>query len=168
MKRRSKFYGITFPLFGLKVVPYSYKFTLDSISIQKLEDSKESIIDKYDASKSLAVRYAINKDDFFMFDYTCTKLSHVLNKKIKWGIDSNCKIYDLSIKQKFLARNVPIVRIKGNLIWLATVSYPFRITKELIQKDNLKHMFATIVYIDEVWVLHKFTNFYEPVTELVI
>jgi hypothetical protein len=166
MKQRSKFYGIVFPFFGLKTIPYSYTFTTNSIKIKIHEQSKEAIVDLFNIHEPLSIRYAKNKEEEFEFDYTCTKTSHIINKKIKWGIDSTCRVYDLSKKQIFKARCVPITRIKQNLIWVDTITYPFTINKAIIDSKNLSELYVVVVYIDEVWVLHRFVDFYEPISEI--
>jgi len=168
MKARSKFYGIHYPLFGLREVPYNYSIGLDSITIQKQEDKKIYVVDTFKKGVPLLARYVAVKEDDFSFDFTCLSTSQVITKKVKWGIDSKANIYNLSKKQTFKARNVPIIAVKGNLIWVATVSYPFKIQNNLIDNKELLDQFLTIVYVDEVWQPFKFTSFSEQIEEITL
>ncbi len=166
MKARSKFYGIKFPLFGLKYKPYDYSIRLDTISIKKTETDDWHLIDKLKENASLVHRYAAAKDEFFMFDYTCLNTTQLLTRNIEWGIDSSAKIFDLRQKQKFKARNVRITRVKNNLMWVDTVSYPFKLNKNIVDKQELLQQFITIVYVDSCWYLYKFSSFKEDICEL--
>jgi hypothetical protein len=168
MKAQSKFYGITFPVFALKKKPYDFSIRLDSISVQLVEDGDWHVIDQYKEKTSLLKRYVSVKDEFFFFNYTCTNLTQLISKNIEWAIDSKAKIFDLRQKQKFKARTVRIRKIKGNLIWVNTVSYPFKLSKNIIDPSTLLEQYITIVYIDEVWHLYRFSSFNESVHELVI
>lgn len=166
MKAKSKFYGIQFPFFGLKVKPYSYSFTKNSILVQPNEFGSKLLVDVYTHNKSLIARYIQHKDDEFSFDSTCLNMNHLISSKLKWGIDSKAKVYNLSRKQTFLARNVKVVRVKGNLLWVATVSYPFTIKNSLVDAKLLLEQHVTIVNIDDCWYLYKFTSFHEKITEV--
>lgn len=168
MKAQSKFYGIEFPLFGLKNKPYDISIRLNSISLQLKEDGEWHKIDEYVEKTSLLKRYVSVKDEFFFFDYTCTNMTQLVSKPIRWAIDAKAKIYDLSKKQTFKARTVQVRKVKDNLIWVATVSYPFKLSKNIIDPQTLMEQYVTIVYIDSVWYLYRFHSFYEPVHELVL
>jgi hypothetical protein len=163
---KSKFYGIRYPLFGLKQLPDSYLVSGSSIYLQK--SSAWYCIDKVTPNKDLLNRYLSVKSPDFSFDATCLNISQLISKRLKWGIDSNFKIYDLSKKQKFLARNVKILKHSENVIWVDTVSYPFKVKSFLISPSELLNQYITIVYVDNIWVLHRFTSFSEPVTEIVL
>lgn len=168
MKARSKFYGIEFPLFALKNKPYDFSIRLNSISVKLTETGDWHKIDEYKEKTSLLKRYVSVKDEFFFFNYTCTNLTQLISKKIEWGIDANAKIYDLRLKQKFKARTVQVVKVRDNLIWLDTVSYPFKLSKNIVDASTLLEQYITIVYIDEVWHLYRFSSFNEPVHELIL
>ncbi len=166
MKARSKFYGIEYPIFALKNKPFNYTVTVDTIGVQLKEFGEWHVIDRFTNEKSLVSRYIETKDDIFCFDYTCLNISQLISKPIKWGIDSAAKIYNLENKQEFIARNEKVIKVKNNLIWVNTVSYPFTLPKNMIDKNELIQQYATIVYIDDVWVLHKFTSFRESIDKL--
>jgi hypothetical protein len=168
MKARSKFYNIEFPIFGLKKKPYDFSIRLNSISIKKTENDEWHIVDEYKEKTSLLKRYVSVKDDFFFFDFTCTNLTQIISKNIEWGIDANAKIYDLRHKQKFKARTVQVVKVRDNLIWVNTVSYPFKLSKNILDPKTILEQYVTIVYIDEVWHLYRFSTFNEPVHELTL
>jgi len=168
MKARSKFYGIQYPLFGLKKKPYDFSIRLNSISVMKTEFDEWHKIDEYKEKTSLLKRYVSVKDDFFFFDYTCTNLTQLISKNIEWGIDANAKIFDLRQKQKFKARTVQVVKVRDNLIWLDTVSYPFKLSKNILEPSTILEQYITIVYIDETWYLYRFSSFHEPVHELIL
>jgi hypothetical protein len=168
MKARSKFYSIEFPIFGLKRKPYDFSIRLNSISIKKKETDDWHVVDEYKEKTSLLKRYVSVKDDFFFFDYTCTNLTQLISKNIEWGIDANAKIYDMRQKQKFKARTVQVVKVRDNLIWVSTVSYPFKLSKNILDTKTILEQYITIVYIDEVWHLYRFSSFNEPVHELIL
>lgn len=168
MKARSKFYGIEFPIFALKRKPYDFSIRLNSISVKRTEEDEWHTIDEYKEKTSLLKRYVSVKDDFFFFDYTCTNISQLISKPIEWGIDSKAKIYDFRQKQKFKARTVQVVKVRDNLIWLNTVSYPFKLSKNIVDPATILEQYITIVYIDEVWYLYRFSSFNEPVHELTL
>ena len=81
-------------------------------------------------------------------------------------IDSKAKIYDVSKKQKFMAKSLPIVKISKNAVWVPTVSYPFELPVKLIDSKELLNQHLTIVKIDKVWVIYKVTPFKMDVTEI--
>jgi hypothetical protein len=168
MKARSKFYGIKFPIFALKKKPYDYSIRLDNISVKRTEDDDWHTIDKYSEKTPLLHRYVSIKDEFFFFDFTCTNITQLVSKNIECGIDANAKIFDLRQKQKFKARTVQVVKTRDNLIWVDTVSYPFKLSKNILDKKTILEQYITIVYIDECWHLFRFSSFKEPVNELIL
>ena len=168
MKARSKFYGIKYPLFGLDTYPYDYTIRLNSVTVQKSENSNAFTIDNFQDNVPYIIRYLATKDDDFKFDFTCLNVSHMLTKKVKWGIDSSAKVFSFTKPNTFKARNVPIIRNKGTLIWVDSVSYPFEIPKLLVDASEILSQHLTIVYVDDIWVPYKYTSFSEKVEELVI
>jgi hypothetical protein len=168
MSLRSKFYGITFPAFGLLEVPFDWRVKVDTIEVQKQEFTKWHYIDKFDKNKTTLQRYLDVKDENYSFDVTCLNMTHLITKKIKWIIDANSKIYNLSNKQKFKARNVKIRKVRQDVIWVDTVSYPFKIKKGMIDSKELLNQYVTIVYIDNVWFLYRFTSFSEPIESILL
>jgi hypothetical protein len=159
MFQRSKFYGIKFPAFGLLEVPFDYKITLDTIEVQKKEFGKWHLIDRFDKDKSALERYLKIKEEEFTFDVTCLNVTHLISKRVKWVIDANCRVFNLAKPQTFKARNVPIIKTRQDIFWVATVSYPFKIKKGMIDPKELLNQHITIVYIDYVWHLYRFSSF---------
>jgi hypothetical protein len=168
MSQVSKYYGIKFPVFGLFSVPFDLKIKLDSIEIQKQEFCDWYCIDRYVENKSLLERYILTKDDNFVFDVTCTNLSQLISKKVKWAIDSNFKIYNLSAKQTFKARNVKVRKCIKNIIWVDSVSYPFKLKKGITDPKEILNQYITIVYIDTVWILYRFSSFKEQIESVTL
>mgnify|MGYP003408642201 CR=1 FL=1 len=166
MKARSKFYGVQYPLFGLRKKPYNFSIRLDTITVQKEENTKECVIDKFQEKVPYLNRYLAANNGDFSFDFSCLTVSHIISKPIRWGIDSSAKVFDFTTKQTFKARNVPIIRVKETLIWVKTVSYPFKVPKLLVDTAELLDQHLTIVYIDDDWVPLKFTSFSEKVDEI--
>lgn len=140
--------------------------------MQKSDDSIAYLIDKpiNKEGSTLLHRYIAVKDENFNFDVTCTNLTQLIGKMptIKWGIDSSGKIFNFTNKQKFRARCVKIVKVKNNLIWVDTVTYPYKLRKNILDAILLKEQYAIIVYIDKEWVLKKFVSFYEPINEILL
>ena len=168
MKSRSKFYGITFPFIGLKSAPYDYYVRTDSIGIKLSVNKEWVIIDRYVDSVSMISRYIQTKPDRFLVNATCLNLSALTTKKLEWGIDSKAKIYNLSAKQTFKAKSTPIIKVKDDIFWVDEISYPFHLRKSLIDKKLLLEQYATLIYIDEEWVLHRFTSFKESIKEITL
>jgi hypothetical protein len=166
MSYLSKFYGIKFPAFALYSVPFDYKIGTDTIQIQKREFHDWYIIDRFDRNKTVLERYLSVKSDEINFDATCLNLTHVINKPVKWLIDSKAKIYDVSKKQKFISKSLPIIKVSKNAVWVPTVSYPFELPIKLIDSKELLNQHLTIVKIDKVWVIYKVTPFKMDVTEI--
>jgi len=164
----SKYYGIRFPVFGFFTLPHDVKIKVDSIEIQRQEFGTWNSVDKFIEGKSLLERYIAAKEEDFGFEVTCLNISQLINKKVKWCIDSNFKIYNLSKKQTFKARNVKVRKCKNNVIWVDTVSYPFKIKKGLTDPKEIINQHVTIVYIDKVWVLYRFTSFKELVESVTL
>ena len=172
MLKLSKFYGIKFPIFCLRKAPFNVRILMDKIYVQKEDSSICTLIDSpvQDKNAPFLHRYIQTKDDEFHFDFTCNNITALINKSkvIKWGIDSSGKIFNLNSKQTFKARCVRITKVKGNLVWFDTVTYPFKLKSNMIDEKLLKEQYAIVVYIDKEWVLHKFINFYEPINEIIL
>lgn len=163
MRSQSKYFGITFPFIGLKSVPYDFSIRTDSISIKLTTSSNWVQIDKFTEGRSLISRYLEGKSEDFLYDATCLNISQLISKRIKWGIDSKAKIFNLSERQEFKARSVPVLKVKEDLIWVDTVSYPFKIKKSLLDPNLILEQYTTIVLIDNNWVLYRFTPFKQDI-----
>ncbi len=159
MHLKSKFYGIKFPAFGLLEPPFNYRVNTETIEVQKKEFGKYFFVDRFDQDKNILQRYLQVKEEDYSFDVTCLNMSQLITKEVKWIIDANFKIYNLSKKQEFKARNVKIRKIRRNVFWVHTVSYPFKIRRGMIDLKELLDQWVTIVYIDNMWHLYKFTPF---------
>ena len=166
MAVRSKFSNISFPAFGLFQAPHDFKITVNTIEIQKKEFGAWNAIDRYDKHKTLLERYISVKEEGQIFDVTCLNLSQLVSKPVKWVIDAKARIHDLSKKQEFKARNVKVIKVVKNAIWLHSISYPFILRKNILDSKEILNQSATVVYIDNVWIIYKFTSFPETVEML--
>lgn len=126
------------------------------------------MLDEYSPNMPFLSRYLFQDTGRFTFDYTCRNITQLISKPVKWGIDSKAKIFDLSKKQKFKARNVKIKRVVKNIIWLDTISYPFEIPKNVSVPRDLLNQWVTIVLIDEVWEIYKFYSFSKPTESILL
>lgn len=168
MKLHSKFHRVQFPAFGLARAPYQVKIRLNSIYITKQEGEEPSAVDNFFENASLIARYMAVKDDSFTFDFTCLTLTQLISKPIPWVIDSNAIMHDLSKKETFKARNVPIVHVKGSLFWVRSVTSPFKLPTTILDPQELLRQHVTIVYVDGSWTILKFTSFSEPISEITL
>tara|TARA_B110000285_G_C15141085_1_gene630788 strand:+ start:1281 stop:1775 length:495 start_codon:yes stop_codon:yes gene_type:complete len=151
----SKFLGINYPFFGLIKKPYKVIYTLDKILIKKHENSHNETVDDKTLSGDYFSRL-VNIDNRLKFNYTCRNLQDVLISNIKWGIDCKGIPHDLSVKEYVSMDKRKIIRIKGNLVWLHNISYPFVVnTKETIVVND--QLFASIVRIHNEWYIKEFT-----------
>lgn len=154
-KSISKFKGISFPLFALKQKPYKVLYDLDKIYIIKHPDSHKETVD----DKKLAGDYfsrLIQLENRLKFDYTCKDLQDVIYAEPKWGIDSKAKPHDFSTKEAADTKIVKIKKVKNNLVWLESISYPFRLnTKERL--ELVDETYATIVKVNNEWFIKNFS-----------
>ena len=155
------FSKIAFPFFGFKEKPYEINITFDRIEIKKHKDSHfETVDNKYFIGDYFNRLLQMNPRT--NFDYTCKNVEEILVSKVKWGLDKNAIIHDLSKKDTFPARDVKIKKVKDNLIWLEKVSYPFKInTDQILFIEDV--LFARIIYINNEWYLKEFLM--EPKTK---
>lgn len=157
---RSKFNGIRFPFYGIKRTPYDIKYSSNSIKCNFIKDHKYFYIDKVDEiTKNYSyLERLVPEDDRLYFDYTCRNLTELINSPVKWGVDNSGRIYNLSIKERFPISIRTIRKIKENLIWLTRISHPFILDKTLtIEEVDIKVLKVMVVYIDNTWILYKFT-----------
>lgn len=154
-KNISKFKGICFPLFALKNKPYKVLYDRNKIyAVKHLESHKETVDDK-----SLSGDYfyrLIQLENRLKFDYTCKNLQDVIYAEPKWGIDSKAKPHDFSIKEAVDAKIVKIKKVSNNLVWLESISYPFRLnTKERL--ELVDETYAIIVKVNNEWFIKNFS-----------
>jgi len=142
MSYLSKFYGIKFPAFALYSVPFDYKIGTDTIQIQKREFHDWYIIDRFDRNKTVLERYLSVKSDEINFDATCLNLTHVINKPVKWLIDSKAKIYDVSKKQKFISKSLPIIKVSKN----AGTKYSAILSTKIFDEGISCHRLDTLMF----------------------
>lgn len=161
---KSKFYGITFPFFGLKDKAENISVSLNSIEIERR--GKSIVIDRFTSNSTFIDRY-LTSTGKPVFAYTCLDLTALLNtQRCNSGIDSLGKIFDLSYKQKFKCLTLNITKYTNKYIWLQSISYPFRIPAGMFDEDLLKTQKVQVVNIDGVWTVYKFTYFYFPEQEI--
>lgn len=146
----SKFSNIIFPFFGLKRKPYKIIYELDKISIKLRENSIPLLLDDKNIINSDYLTRLSLVDNRIHFDYTCINLQSLILSKVKWGLDSNAQIHDLSKLEEFKSKTCKSTKQKDNLIWLKGISYPFEIPEFLSDMDTT-NMYFHLVYIDYVW-----------------
>lgn len=123
-----------------------------------IAESGKILIDnrfKYLKYPDALLQMDIEKIERVKFEYTIRNVGELIRAKIKWGVDVNSTIHDLSIKEKFKARVVKAKKIRGQYLWLNTVTYPFDFSMDLpIDDHELTAYFFTIVYIDYRWEIY--------------
>jgi len=170
----TKFDGIKFPLFGLKNKPHKISFSNTSIILTKFKYGKTYILDdvslvgkKY--SERLLELDATHPQTRIVFDATFTSLSQLIKSidKIKWGLDSDGKSFNLGRKQKFKAQIAQVKKKNDNLLWIDGISYPFEIPYMI---DNFKSqdLYALLVNINHTWYVREFTHEHKHITEIKI
>lgn len=140
----------------------------DRICIKKTDNSEWETLDKFEPNKPFLARYLMQDTGTFKFDFTCHSITQLISNKIKWGIDSNAKIFDFKKNQEFKARNLKVRRVVNNIIWLNTISYPFEINKRVAVPNDLINQWATVVLIDGNWELYKFYSFQKPTESILL
>ena len=151
----SKFNNINYPIFGLSKKPHEIVYTIDKIYLKKVKNSHLETIDDKSISGDYFSRL-LALDNRLKFDYTCRNLQDIIISNIKWGIDCKAVPHDLSYQESVLADKRKVIRIKGNLIWLKNISYPFKLkTNESI--NVLDELYASIVRVENEWYIREFT-----------
>ena len=151
----NKFNNISYPFFGLTKKPYETVYSLDKIYIRKYKDSHLETVDDKNISGDYFYRL-LTLDNRLKFDYTCKNLQDVIISNIKWGLDCKAVPHDLSSQESVPADKRKVTRIKGNLIWLKNISYPFILsTNESIKVVD--ELYASIVRVENEWYIREFT-----------
>jgi hypothetical protein len=151
----NKFNNISYPFFGLTKKPYETIYSLDKIYIRKYKDSHLETVDDKNISGDYFYRL-LTLDNRLKFDYTCKSLQDVIISNIKWGLDCKAVPHDLSSQESVPADKRKVTRIKGNLIWLKNISYPFILsTNESIKVVD--ELYASIVRVENEWYIREFT-----------
>lgn len=153
-KSISKFDNIVFPFFGLKHKPYRVLYDLNKIYVIKYKDSHKETVD----DKRLPGDYfsrLVQLEHRLMFDYTCRSIQDIIINRIMWGIDSKAKPFDLSEKEKVITKIAKVQKTKGNLIWVESVAYPFKLfTSESLELSEV--IYVTLVYTQYEWFIKEF------------
>jgi len=164
----SKFTGIVFPFYGLHVVPVTILYSIDSIRISL--NHKSSMVyadDRNKKSDNYIGRLAsISEEVRIKYDATALNLEQLINSDIKWGLDKNAQVYDLSNKEKFKFKCTKVMKQKNNLIWVNNISYPFVLPEHLKNIDNIEKLHVFLVYIDLVWHIYKFSMYYSRLEDI--
>lgn len=152
----SKYDGIVFPFFALKKKPYKLLYSADTIcAITKTDGSLETVDDKKLQGDYFA--RLLQLENRITFHYTCKNLQDLILCNAKWGMDSTAVPFDLTKKEPVAARIVKVKKIKGNLVWLHSIPYPFRLsTVEPLDLDD--RMYAIIIKVKHEWYIKKFTH----------
>lgn len=161
-----KFKGISYPLFALKKTPYEVSFSLDKILIKINPDSPTQILDDKTLSGDYFSRL-ISMQERVQFDFTCRNLQDLLISKASWGIDNKAIIHKLTKNIRVPTEKRLVTKVKGNLVWVRNISYPFEIrtTENISIKDDV---YATIVNINNDWFIREFSFEPELTTKYVV
>ena len=153
----NKFSKITFPFFGLLKKPYEINITFDKIQIRRLISSPlETLDDKNLEGDFFARLFQLEKRNDF--SVTCKDIQECLNSKVKWGLDKNAIIHDLSKLETIPAKTVKIKYVKENLIWFYNISYPFKIhTNQDLSFDDKDVIYGRLLFINNEWYLKEFS-----------
>jgi len=158
---RSKFYGIIYPFFGLNKKPYEIKYKESLILLKRTSKSQYLILD----DKELSCKTYVNRifemekeyeNERVRFDITARNLEELLQTKVKWGIDSSAKVFELHKKEIFKIKCSTIEKRKEDLLWVKGISYPFEFPKYL-SCTTFGNLYVYLVNVDEEWHLYKFS-----------
>ena len=145
---------IVFPFFGLKYKPFKIVYSIDKIKILSNKEYLETVDDKTFKGnyfeRLLQLPYRVN------FDYTCTGIQHIIFNKVRWGLDSNAKPYDLTSITNNKKVFKKVEKISDSLVWVKGISYPF----ELEIPDDIHiedEVFAKLILVGTEWYIEEFT-----------
>ena len=96
-------------------------------------------------------------------------MSHLIKSidKIKWGLDSEGKSFNLGRKQKFKAQIAQVKKKNDNLLWVDGISYPFEIPY-MIDNFKSKDLYALLVKVNHTWYIKEFTHEHNYIREIKI
>lgn len=165
---RSKFYNIQYPIFTLKDPPIQEIFRDNKLFIKKKSGRENDLLIVDNWSNTEEENYLkrleylkANTDYAITFDYTCTNLSALLLSKSMWGYDSNFKThYFDNYYKEYKMSYRKIIKIRETAFWVDNISYPFEVPKFLLNTENLKNLWAGLVYVDFCWHIYEFSAFY--------
>lgn len=150
------FKTIKFPFFGLYKKPENISFTLDKIFVNRTLSSHKETVD----DKSLEGDYfarLLQLERRLQFDCTCKDLQQLIFERPLWGMDAEAKPYDLSERNYHVSIKKPIRKIKGNLVWVDKISYPFKITTNEDIEYPSDILYATLISVDNEWYIKDIT-----------
>ena len=150
----NKFSKVAFPLFGLLDKPYEVNITFDKNQIKRLATSSlETIDDKNLKGDYFARLLQLKKRN--NFNVTCRNIQDCITAKVRWGVDKNAIIHDLSRLETVKAKTVKIKKVKENLIWFEQIAYPFKInTKEYLFFEDV--IYGRLLFINNEWYIKEF------------
>ena len=99
----NKFSKIAFPFFCFEKKPYEINITFDKIEIKRNKDSHFETVDHKHFIGDYFSRL-LQMNPRTNFDYTCKNIQEILTSKVKWGLDKNAVIHDLTKKYIFPAK----------------------------------------------------------------
>jgi hypothetical protein len=150
------FRNIVFPFFGLYKKPENISFTLDKIYVNRtLSSHRETVDDKSLEGDYFARLLQLNTR--LQFDCTCKDLQQLIFERPLWGMDANAVPHDLSERSYHISVKKRINKVKGNLIWVDKISYPFKLpTKEdiVFPEDTI---YATMISVNNEWYIKDIT-----------
>lgn len=161
----TKFTGIHFPFFGLKVKPYNIEYHVTGhITLTKFKDGKVYLLDDVKLDSSSYSERLLRLDSQhsqtrLVFDFTFNNLRQLIKSadKVKWGLDSRGQVFNLSKKFKYKAKIAKVKRKNDNLLWIDGITYPFTLPYPI---DNFKSqdLYAILVNIENTWYIKDFTH----------
>jgi len=146
------FESINYPFFGLYKKPENISFTLDKIFVNRTLSSHKETVD----DKSLDGDYfarLLQLERRLEFDCTCKDLQQLVFERPLWGMDATATPFDLSERNYHVSIKKAIRKIKGNLIWIDKISYPFKMPTNENLEFPLDTLYATMVSINNEWFI---------------
>lgn len=156
-----KYDGITYPFFGIDVVPDEVKYT--QVEVYFTINNKKLIVDDKTINKdSYLDRLVVLKkrDDCIEFKYTASGVQEILFSRIPFGVDYYGKVFDLSKKEEVPFKCARIEKIKKDYLWVKGVSYPFRFRYGIVINAN-RFLFAHLVKVNNVWHFYDVSYEYD-------
>ena len=171
----TKFDGIEFPFFGLKNKPHQISFSIQGQRvITKFKNGKVYILDDPQLEGNNYSERLLKLDIAYpqtriIFDFTFTSLRQLIKSidRVKWGLDSTGKNFNLTRKQKLKAKIAQVKKKNDNLLWIEGISYPFELPYDI---DNFKSkdLYALLVNVNNTWYVKDFTHEHNYITEIKI
>lgn len=136
--------------------PENISFTLEKIYVNRtLSSHKETVDDKTLEGDYFARLLQINNR--LQFDCTCKNLQQLIFERPLWGMDANAVPHDLTERKYYASIKKPITKIKGNLLWVDKVSYPFKIPTNEELEFPKETLYATLISVNNEWYIKNIT-----------